>query len=437
MYTTRPSTMDGVSSHWRASAQACAWRRGPWYASEGWPTSTVAPSISRTTSVTVPAPLWKRSISRKPNTLVIQSAAWPASSSASIGMTRCSAIVGLLRAFASNDALAPRSKRGHDARVTDAVVEVRDLRKTFRVSERQEGLAATLRSFVRRQRRDINAVAGITFGIEAGEVVGFLGPNGAGKTTTLKMLSGLLYPTGGEARVLGFVPWRRENAYLQQMTLLMGNRTQLVWDIPAADSFRILQEIYKVPDDSFRRTVDELTELLELQELVHKPVRNLSLGERMKVEFAAGLIQSPEVAFLDEPTIGLDVSMQSRIRRFVAEYNRRSGATILLTSHYMDDVVALCKRVLVIHQGKLLYDGALSGLAERMTPYKLIVATLHDGAAHEDLDAYGAIVAREEGRVTLRVPRENVAERTARLVGDLGDRLADLSVEDPPIEEAV
>ncbi|TMG42887.1 MAG: ATP-binding cassette domain-containing protein, partial [Chloroflexi bacterium] len=189
-------------------------------------------------------------------------------------MTRCSAIVGLLRAFASNDALAPRSKRGHDARVTDAVVEVRDLRKTFRVSERQEGLAATLRSFVRRQRRDINAVAGITFGIEAGEVVGFLGPNGAGKTTTLKMLSGLLYPTGGEARVLGFVPWRRENAYLQQMTLLMGNRTQLVWDIPAADSFRVLQEIYRVPEDSFRKTVGELTELLELQELVHKPVRN-------------------------------------------------------------------------------------------------------------------------------------------------------------------
>src|SRR5437016_13738811 len=321
--------------------------------------------------------------------------------------------------------------------MTEVVVDVRELRKTFQVTEREEGLAATLRSFVRRHRKDVNAVAGITFRIDRGEVVGFLGPNGAGKTTTLKMLSGLLHPSAGEARVLEFVAWRRENAYLKTMTLLMGNRSQLVWDIPAADSFRVLQEIYRIPEQQFRDTVKELTELLELQELVHKPVRNLSLGERMKVEFAAGLIHSPSVAFLDEPTIGLDISMQVRIRRFVAEYNRRTGATILLTSHYMDDVVALCKRVIVIHRGRLLYDGPLADLAERMTPYKLIVATLHDGAAHEDLGAYGAIVAREEGRVTLRVPRENVAERTARLVGDLGDRLADLSVEDPPIEEAV
>jgi ABC-2 type transport system ATP-binding protein len=321
--------------------------------------------------------------------------------------------------------------------MSEAVVDVRGLRKTFRVTEREEGLAATLRSFVRRRRRDVNAVAGITFAIEAGEVVGFLGPNGAGKTTTLKMLSGLLYPTGGEARVLGFVPWRRENAFLRGMTLLMGNRTQLVWDIPAADSFRVLQEIYRVPEDQYRRTVGELTDLLELQDLVHKPVRNLSLGERMKVEFAAGLIHSPGVAFLDEPTIGLDISMQARIRRFVAEYNRRTGATILLTSHYMDDVVALCKRVIVIHRGQLLYDGPLADLAERMAPYKVIVATLHDGAATADLAAYGNVVARDEGRVTLRVERQVAPERTARLVNDLGDRLADISVEDPPIEEVI
>ena len=174
--------------------------------------------------------------------------------------------------------------------MTEAVVDVRELRKTFRVTEREEGLAATLRSFVKRHRKDVNAVAGITFRIDPGEVVGFLGPNGAGKTTTLKILSGLLHPTAGEARVLEFVPWRRENAYLKSMTLLMGNRTQLVWDIPAADSFRVLQEIYRIPEERFRSTVAELTELLELQELVHKPVRNLSLGERMKVEFAAGLI---------------------------------------------------------------------------------------------------------------------------------------------------
>ena len=198
----------------------------------------------------------------------------------------------------------------------------------------------------------------------------------------------------------------------------------------------MLQEIYRVPEDSFRKTVGELTELLELQELVHKPVRNLSLGERMKVEFAAGLIQSPRVAFLDEPTIGLDISMQVRIRRFVAEYNRRTGATILLTSHYMDDVVALCKRVIVIHHGQLLYDGPLADLAERMAPFKVIVATLHDGAA-ADLSVYGTVVARDEGRITLKVDRQIAPERAARLVNDLGDRLTDISVEDPPIEEVI
>src|SRR5256886_3307596 len=210
-------------------------------------------------------------------------------------MTRCSAMVGLLLS-ATNDALARLGQRGHHARMTEPVVDVRELRKTFRVTEREEGLAATLRSFVKRHRKDVNAVAGITFRIDPGEVVGFLGPNGAGKTTTLKMLSGLLHPSAGEARVLGFVPWRRENAYLKKLTLLMGNRSQLAWDIPAADSFRVLQEIYRIPEEQFRGTVNELTELLELQEPVHNPVRNLSLGERMKVEFAAGPLPPPKRA---------------------------------------------------------------------------------------------------------------------------------------------
>src|SRR3989449_10925206 len=312
-------------------------------------------------------------------------------------MTRCSAMVNLRSRFASHDALARGGRRGHDATVAEAIIEVQGLRKTFRVTERQEGLAATLRSFVRRRRKDVNAVAGITFRIDRGEVVGFLGPNGAGKTTTLKMLSGLLHPTAGEASVLGYVPWRRENAYLRRMTLLMGNRTQLLWDIPAADSFRVLPESYRIPEEQFRATVNELTELLELEELVHKPVRNLSLGERMKVEVAAGLLPPPRVAFLDEPTIGLDISMQVRIRRFVAEYNRRTGATILLTSHYMDDVVALCRRVIVIHHGRLLYDGPLADLAERMAPYKIITATLRDGAAATaHLAAYCTVTARDE-----------------------------------------
>src|ERR1700687_5900625 len=252
------------------------------------------------------------------------------------------------------------------------VVDVRALRKVYRVTERETGLAATLRSLVKRRYREVLAVDGITFHIDPGEVVGFLGPNGAGKTTTLKMLSGLLYPTGGEATVLGHVPWRREGSFLRGMTLLMGNRTQLVWDIPAADSFLVLKEIFRIDDPTYKKRFDELVELLELQSLIHKPVRQLSLGERMKVEFAAGLLHGPDVVFLDEPTLGLDVSMQVRIRTFVRELKRRKGATVLPPSHYMDDIVALCKRVIVIHHGRILYDGGLADLAERMAPYKIV-----------------------------------------------------------------
>jgi ABC-2 type transport system ATP-binding protein len=315
------------------------------------------------------------------------------------------------------------------------VVDVRALRKVYRVTERETGLAATLRSFVKRRYREVLAVDGITFNIAAGEVVGFLGPNGAGKTTTLKMLSGLLYPTGGEATVLGHVPWRREGSFLRGMTLLMGNRSQLVWDIPAADSFLVLKEIYAIPEPEYRRVLDELTGLLELESLLHKPVRGLSLGERMKVEFAAGLLHSPGVAFLDEPTLGLDISMQGRIRRFVAEYNQRTGATILLTSHYMDDVVALCRRVIVIHHGVILYDGALADLAERMAPYKRITVTLRGTVG--DLSSFGDVVSTTENTATIHVPRTQAGERTARLVRELGDKLADISVEDPPIEEVI
>jgi ABC-2 type transport system ATP-binding protein len=320
---------------------------------------------------------------------------------------------------------------------TQAPVRVRQLTKIYRVHEREEGLAATARSLFRRRFKEIAAVRDVSFEIGEGEVVGFLGPNGAGKTTTLKMLSGLLYPTAGEVLVAGYVPWKRERPLLRTITLVMGNRSQLVWDIPAADSMRVLQEVFQIDEARYRAALDELTDLLDLEPLLHKPVRSLSLGERMKVEFAAALIHEPRVLFLDEPTIGLDVTMQSRMRRFVAEYNRRTGATILLTSHYMDDVVALCKRVVVIHHGHVLYDGGLADLAERMAPYKLIRVVLHEAALGLPLAAYGEEIERDETRVTLRVPRDEAPDRITRLVQDLRDHVVDLTLEDPPIEEVI
>ncbi len=274
---------------------------------------------------------------------------------------------------------------------------------------------------------------GISFDLAPGEIVGFLGPNGAGKTTTLKMLSGLLYPTAGEVTVLGYVPWKREKAFLRQITLVMGQRNQLVWDIPALDSFELNRAIYRIPAADYRRTLDELTELLELGPLLHKPVRNLSLGERMKCEIAAALLHRPQVVFLDEPTIGLDVTMQRRIRAFIAEYNRRFGATVLLTSHYMADVEALCKRVVVIHHGRLLFDGDLSVLVQQFTAHKTIVVQLADCQA--DLHAYGEVVSCADGRFTLRVPKAETARVTERLLADLP--VIDLLVEDPPIEEVI
>ncbi|MEW6755075.1 MAG: ATP-binding cassette domain-containing protein [Candidatus Latescibacterota bacterium] len=310
---------------------------------------------------------------------------------------------------------------------------VRGLRKEYVVPVREGGFRAAVRSLVRRQTRVVEAVRDISFTVQPGEVVGFLGPNGAGKTTTLKMLSGLLYPSAGEALVLDHLPRRRERAFLRQITLVMGNRNQLVWDIPVLDSFLRNRAIYRLERQEYQRTLDELVELLELEELLRKPVRNLSLGERMKCELGAALLHRPRILFLDEPTIGLDVTMQRRVRQFVAQYNERHGASVLLTSHYMADVEALCRRVIVIHRGRLLFDGELAGLVSRFSPYKTIVVDLREGRA--DLAAYGQVVSTEDGRVTLRVPKEETARVTGRLLADLP--ILDLTVEDPPIEEVV
>jgi ABC-2 type transport system ATP-binding protein len=314
-----------------------------------------------------------------------------------------------------------------------ADVLVSNLSRTFFVPEREAGMRAAIGSLIHRKTRAVRAVDAISFEIKPGEIVGFLGPNGAGKTTTLKMLSGLVYPTSGEARVLGHIPSRRERGFLSGITLVMGNRSQLQWDLPALDSFELNRAIYRLRRDDFIAIRDEMIELLEVADVVRKPVRNLSLGERMKVEMVGSLLHRPRVLFLDEPTIGLDVTMQKRVRSFIAEYNRRYGATVLLTSHYMADVVALCRRVIVIHHGRVLFDGDLTALADRFAAYKTINVTLADIAA--PLETYGEVMERDGYRVKLRVARPDVSRIAARLLSER--QVTDLTIEEPPIEDVI
>ena len=316
--------------------------------------------------------------------------------------------------------------------MSEQAVHVDGLLKVFDVPERDPGLVAAAKSLVRRRMKEVRAVDAISFQIAPGEVVGFLGPNGAGKTTTLKMLSGLLYPSGGEARVLGFVPSKRQREFLSRITLVMGNRNQLQWDLPALDSYELNRAIYRIPREDFTPLRDELIELLEIGDLVRKPIRQLSLGERMKAEIVGSLLHRPQVLFLDEPTIGLDVTMQKRIRTFVAAYNARHGATVLLTSHYMADVEALCRRVVVIHHGRILYDGPLTGLADQFAAYKTIGVAVENG---RDLSRYGEVIHQEGDWITLRVPRADTSAITARLLAE--EDVLDLNVEDPPIEDVI
>ncbi len=314
------------------------------------------------------------------------------------------------------------------------VISITNLSKHYKVPVREAGLKASVVSLFNRKYREVKAVDEIGFTIQPGEVVGFLGPNGAGKTTTLKMLSGLLHPTGGEVSVLGYEPRKRQADFLSQITLVMGNRNQLAWDLPALDSFELNRAIYGLSHEAFKKVRDEFIDLLEVKDLVQKPVRNLSLGERMKMEIIGALLHTPKVLYLDEPTIGLDVTMQRRIRKFVAEYNQRYGATVLLTSHYMADVEALCKRVIVIHHGKILFDGDLTGLVERFSAYKTLGVTLEAGG-NTDLSAYGEVLGNEAGRIVIRVPKAETTQIAARLLTDLP--VADLTIEDPPIEDVI
>jgi ABC-2 type transport system ATP-binding protein len=313
------------------------------------------------------------------------------------------------------------------------IIQVEHLSKHYKVPVREAGLKAATRSLFKRTHRTVKAVDDISFQVQPGEVVGFLGPNGAGKTTTLKMLSGLLFPTSGSPAVLGFEPSRRQADFLGQITLVMGNRSQLAWDLPALDSFDLMRAIYGIPRPEFNKTRDEFIELLEIKDLVQKPIRNLSLGERMKMEIVGSLLHRPRVLFLDEPTIGLDVTMQRRIRHFISEYNQRTGATVLLTSHYMADVEALCKRVIVIHNGKLLFDGDLSALVDKFSAFKTIGVSLANGFG--SFSQYGEVLNQDAGHVTLRIPREKTPEITARILAE--QAVDDLTVEDPPIEDVI
>jgi len=315
------------------------------------------------------------------------------------------------------------------------MIEVDRLRKWYRVHRRAPGLAAALRSLFHRSYEDVKAVEDVSFSISAGERVGFLGPNGAGKTTTLKVLSGLLYPTEGRVSVAGFLPQERARGFLGQITLVMGQKQQLLWDLPPSETFLLNRAIYDIPRKQYDATMAELTELLELGPLLGKPARQLSLGERMKCELAVALLHRPKVLFLDEPTIGLDVSMQATVRGFVRAYNERFGATVLLTSHYMEDVAALCPRVMVIDKGRLIYDGGLSELIRRVRPDKRMLLRLSRPVERRDLEALGSVIAHRDAEAIVQVSQDALQPAVARALSSLP--LTDLTVEDPPLEEVM
>lgn len=317
-----------------------------------------------------------------------------------------------------------------------AIIEIQGLTKSYRVYQKREGLRASIQGLWRREYKTVEAVRGIDLAIEPGEFVAFLGPNGAGKTTTLKLLSGVITPTAGSARVFGYVPWKRENAYRRRFALVMGQKNQLWWDLPAQESFRLHQQIYRIEPADFERTRDELVDLLDVRGLLAQPVRELSLGERMKMELTAALLHSPEVLFLDEPTIGLDVVAQHRIQSFLRHYQELRGITILLTSHYMKDVAALCKRVVIIAQGRIMHDGSLAEIVDRFSSHKVLTFVFSGGtAAREELARWGEVLSCEPPRARVRVPRRQVTEALGQILAR--HALEDVTVEDMPLEEVI
>jgi ABC-2 type transport system ATP-binding protein len=315
------------------------------------------------------------------------------------------------------------------------IISVENLSKLYPVAIKEPGFAGTLKHFFKRRYRTVAAVQSVSFEIEPGEVVGFLGPNGAGKTTTLKMLTGLIHPSTGQVRVAGQVPFRRSPSFLRQITLVMGQKQQLIWDLPALDSLRINAAVYDISDADLKQRVGELSEMLNLGDKLHSPVRKLSLGERMKAELLAALIHRPKVLFLDEPTLGLDVNAQISVREFLQAYNQRYGATVLLTSHYMADITALCQRVLVIYAGQLIYDGSLDGLLERFAPCREVTMELAQEQPLVSLQTYGEIKELSGRIVRFIVPQEHLTQTITQMLANF--EVLDLTVSDPPIEEVI
>ena len=316
-----------------------------------------------------------------------------------------------------------------------AIIRVSDLTKTFKTQKKAPGVKGALMGLFSREVTDVHAVRNVSFEIEAGSTVGFLGPNGAGKTTTLKMLSGILHPTSGTVDVLGFTPWDRKNEYLKQISLVMGQKNQLWWDLPAVDSFLLLKEIYEVAEADYQRRLRELTELLELGPLLNTQVRRLSLGERMKCELVAALIYAPKVVYLDEPTIGLDVVSQKRIREFLKLYQQREGSTIILTSHYMQDIQELCDRVIIIDHGTVVFDDRLETLLTKHSQVRLLKLTFEHRIDRDALGAYGAVAAFDGATATIEAPRTETTRIAAAILTQLP--VADITIDDVDAEEII
>ncbi|WP_036480449.1 ATP-binding cassette domain-containing protein [Myxosarcina sp. GI1] len=316
-----------------------------------------------------------------------------------------------------------------------SIIAVENLSKIYPVAVKQPGIKGTLTHFFRRTYREIKAVQNVSFYIEPGEVVGFLGANGAGKTTTLKMLTGLIHPSEGKVKVAGYTPFRRQPQFLHKTSLVMGQKQQLLWDLPALDSLKINAAVYNLSDKVFQQRLSELARMLDIESKLIQPVRKLSLGERMKAELLAALLHHPQVLFLDEPTLGLDVNAQVAVREFLQEYNHRYQATILLTSHYMADITALCDRVLLIHQGQLIYDGSLEGLLARFAPCREVRVELARHLPTDKLSQYGDVKAIDGQQVRFLVRREDLTATISRLLSEL--QIQDMSVSEPPIEEVI